>query len=356
MKKFTTLLLVLFYTTVLHRTTTLCADINLFDLNENLNSIRIKDQGDMNTCYAHASSTTFNLEQDDPKDFIHPYWIAFIHKNRRIHWKPQNLDFSFLTWAHKDIEKNGVCDINFINEKLTKLKSGVNYTDDKLFFLYKEFFKAKNDSDSWQDNINSTLNRLSKSSEDYSWNRTQVETVLGAIKGKTKDLKLFPFLKAHVFNGCEDNLSHSVPSLKSYGMGIESNDVLIDVITSKLSEHKTLSIGHCPDVTYDPGFLKTDPIGFMPRIFKSFSTKCGAHYANIVGIRNHQNRCEILVRNSYGKDYWPDKSITCLCENKESGKRSDCTKKSFEKRESKVLGCWVEAKRLLDSTYEINAY
>lgn len=357
MKKLSTLFMAtLCLATTATASTKNCANINLYDLNENLETIKIKDQGDMNTCYAHASSTSFNLEQSNPKDFIHPYWIAFIHKNRRIHWKPQDLDFSFLTWAHKDIEKNGVCDINFINEKLTRLKAGINYPDDKLFYLYKEFFNVKKDKHSWQKNITNTFKQLQRRAEDYTWNIDNVSFLLDLIKDKSKGIKLFPFLKAHVFNGCENHINKIVPSLNSYGMAMESNEDLLNTIKLKLSENKLLSIGHCPDVTYDPGFLKTKPIGTMPRLFKSFSTKCGAHYANIAGMRKKKNRCEILVRNSYGKGFWSDKSITCLCENKYNGERTDCSKNTFSIKNSKVLGCWIDSERLLDSTYELNAY
>ena len=357
MKKLTTLFMAMIcLASTASASTKSCADINLFDLNDNLDSIRIKDQGDMNTCYAHASSTSFNLEQTNPKDFIHPYWIAFIHKNRRIQWMPQDLDFSFLTWAHKDIEKNGVCDISFINDKLSTLKAGVDITDDKLFYLYKEFFDVKKDKYTWQKNIKNTFNQLKKNSEDYKWTSSNVSILLNKIKGSTEGLKLFPFLKTHVFNGCENHINKSVPILNSYGMAMESNEDLLETIQSKLLGNKILSIGHCPDVTYDPGFSSKKSIGTMPRLFKSFSRQCGAHYANVAGMRKKTNGCEVLVRNSYGKGFWVDKSITCLCENKESGKRSDCSKNTFKIEESKVLGCWIDSERLLDSTYELNAY
>ncbi len=83
-----------------------CDDVNLFDESAQLKGLEIVNQGDMNTCYAHSMAALYNIENaTHESERVHPYWLAFNHKKRLIHWTPRNLDYSILSWSYNDLKK-----------------------------------------------------------------------------------------------------------------------------------------------------------------------------------------------------------------------------------------------------------
>lgn len=80
-----------------------CVDTNLYNHNKKLNSLPIIKQGDMNTCYAHSIAQIYNIQvANTEEEQVSPFWIAFVHKNKLLHWSPKNMDYSIAAWAYKD--------------------------------------------------------------------------------------------------------------------------------------------------------------------------------------------------------------------------------------------------------------
>ena len=121
-----------------------CDNINFYDNHRVINDLPIRNQGALNTCYAQTLATVYNLEfARDKDDVIDPYWVAFIHKIHGLHWQPRKLDYSLLSLAWTDLKKQGYCEISYIRPQFERLKKGVNYSEDQLFYLLTKFFKAK---------------------------------------------------------------------------------------------------------------------------------------------------------------------------------------------------------------------
>lgn len=340
-----------------------CEQVNLYEINNKLNDLPIEFQGDMNTCYAHSLAQNYNITKaQHQEDKISAYWIAFLHKNKNIHWNPKDMDYSMLAWASKDLKKWGKCNFSTLEQSIHAYKFQTPYSHDQFFFLYKKYFnviKKKNtfNNSEWIRIIEQTYSDLMTKTKNftYPWKKSEIIKVLSPIRLSSNGKTFFNFLSETIFNDCIKTKKEISYNLDAYGMKFESNKSLAKKTSKYLFDNKPISIGHCPDVTYDEGALKKKNIKTMPRIAKSFSKRCGAHYALIVGSRqSSNNKCEYLVRNSYGKGYWADQTYTCFCENKETKERFDCSKLEFDSNKMNVLGCWIDADRLLTNTYELD--
>ena len=115
-----------------------CENINLYE--EAQFDRTIYNQGDMHTCYAHSLSALYSHEY---KQSINPYWIAYIHKDKLLHWNPRNLNFSLLSWSFTDLKKRGNCSPTQLESRLEYLKQGTNYSDDQFFYFVQIYFKKE---------------------------------------------------------------------------------------------------------------------------------------------------------------------------------------------------------------------
>lgn len=343
-----------------------CIESNLYDHNMQINNMPIIKQGDMNTCYAHSIAGLYNIQvATSQEEYVSPFWLAFIHKNKLVHWTPKNMDFSFALWAYRDLKKYGSCNFSVVENKMRSLKRGVPYNHDQFFYMLKNYFKVKfwvgvRSEKKFNHVVNKLLKRLKKKSQkfDYPWKKEDLITILRPLRKETSRKRYFKYLKKNVFNDCFNNRTPVREKLISYGMKNESNQNLENRTLGFLQEGKAVYIGHCPDVVYDVDPTKTKNIRGKPRLLKAIAGKCGAHYALLVGSRKNweNNKCEFLMRNSYGKGFWADDHYSCYCEGA-SGNRFNCTKKEFNQKSNlTVLGCWIESEKLMANTYELGTF
>ena len=313
-----------------------CDDINLYT-DKDFNT-KIKHQGDMHTCYAHSLSALYE------KDEIHPYWIAFTHKDRLLHWTPHNLNFSLLSWSYSDVKKRGLCDKNLIDDSIKEALNGIEYSNDQFFYFLQSYFLKEKDPKKLE-------SFLKKNSHDFSknWNSHEINELVSTIE-KSNDEKLFDYLENNIFKRCQNNKNIS-GKLHSTARAFESNTKLAKVINGKLKNLKPLSIGLCAKKTYKKSSAYNKNL--KPRILKAASSKCGAHYVNIVGSRKKDNTCEYLIRNSY-KNKWAHKKFECFCQDK-NGEKFNCKTSSIEKG-TKILGCWISKERILNNTYDLSYF
>ncbi len=345
-----------------------CEDVNLYKTRPEIFTLKIKNQGDMSTCYAHSLSTLYNLEVAKTfEDLINPYWIAMNHKNKILHWQPKDLDYSILSWAFKDLKKSGQCDNSIIVKSLLKLKNGVNYSDDQVMYLLKIFFKRKSfkllrASYNFQKIIDETYSYVIKNSVEFEkvWLKEDVTKILQPLEYRSRARGLFSFLKYDLFNECSYSTRSISSDLRNFGRGFESNETVAKTLDQVLSSDKAVSLGYCTSIIFekDPEAKSTLNISkkLLPRITRAVSGKCGAHYSVIVGSRNTGNSCDYLIRNSYGTGFWANKNTECWCLNKLTGKQNNCRKDNFDSKKQIVLGCWAEKQKLLNNTFDLSYF
>ncbi len=344
-------------------TTQACEDVNLYELNPRLSETKIVNQGNMSTCYAHTLGALYSVEKSNNlADSLHPYWVAFNHKQRFVHWSPRNLNYSLLSWAYNDIEKNGICPYNEVEAQLTKLKSGVPYSNDQVLFAIRTFFTKKllhpiKKEATFQKVIDSTLKELTEKQNKFeiAWTRNDLVKILAPIKDKMAGQEFFNFLSKNVFMNCKSLGQPVGEKLSNFGRSMESNEYVRLKMADVLAHGKSIAVGYCPNRIYKRDPASTKDINMLPRLARSFNTDCGAHYSMLVGSRKAGNSCQYLLRNSYGTGFWGHESMECYCEDMSTREHRNCSK-SENNPNLKVLGCWVDAAKMANNTYDASYF
>jgi hypothetical protein len=340
-----------------------CLDVNLYDSKSTIDDVKIVNQGDMATCYAHSLASIYNIDKAaSTAEQLHPYWVAFNHKQRFIHWSPRNLNYSLLSWAYADLEKRGVCDIAVVNQKLTQVKRGVAYSDDQLMYALRAFFQEKklrniSKESVFQKVIDETFEKLKKESVEFevSWQRAELERIYRAIRSQARGLSFIKFLDRYVFEDCRDLNRPIDESLYSFGRAFETNQTVSMKVEYILAQQKSVAVGYCARKVYARDPATTTDTNAFPRIARAASTKCGAHYSVLVGTRNTGNKCQYLLRNTYGEGFWGDAAIECYCQDKTTGERRNC-RKAEGTANLKVLGCWIDSDKMLNNSYDFSYF
>ncbi|MFZ4712389.1 MAG: hypothetical protein ACOYL6_01640 [Bacteriovoracaceae bacterium] len=338
-----------------------CEEVNLFESKPRVMETKIVNQGDMNTCYAHTLAALYSMEKaTNLSESLHTDWVAFNHKQRFIHWNPRNLNYSLLSWSYSDIKKNGVCSYQAVEEQLSLVKQGVPYSNDQLMFLLHTFFVKKRLylvtlNSAFKKVLDHTYDSVMKKSKQFEvpWKKEDIEKILRPIKNHVATKSFFEYLGDDIFSVCR-NMSHQIDDkLVSIGRAFESNNDVKARIEMALSEDKVVAIGYCSrKVVKDP---TTEDMSSFPRVTRSMSTKCGAHYSLLVGSRKSAESCQLLLRNSYGQGYWGHPGMEYYCQDKVTGVRRNCSKEENNPN-MKVLGGWVESKKISANAYEVSYF
>jgi hypothetical protein len=338
-----------------------CLSVNNFDTSDKLRNLKIVNQGDMSTCYAHSLAALYNIDQEHEGKFLHPYWIAYSHKNTNTHWSPKDMDYSLLIWAWADMRKNQMCDFSKVRQIVSDLKNTTLYSDDQLFYLFKAFFKTKDQEDiqtvdTYNLILKETFTQLLENSKGFEieWTEKDIRKVFDPLQKTIADKKLFEFLEEDVFHACHGHMSNPLNDMQTTAMKAQSNEEVLSSINQELLLGKSMAVGYCSKPVYKNDPRSSADIGHNFRLFKSFSKKCSAHYSLLVGSRKTKKRCELLVRNSYGEGFWAHESMTCYCENRQTQEKFNCTKK--QSAGHKVLGCWIGKEKLLNNTFDISYF
>lgn len=342
-----------------------CSDINLYDERPEILDIGIVNQGDMATCYAHSMATLYNMElTSHESERAHPYWVAYNHKKRLIHWNPRNLNYSILSWAYNDLKKRGNCSYQATENRLHELKNGVAYSNDQLMFLLHAFFKEKkgedlNDNASFLSAVDKTLARVQKKSQDFEleWKKPQLVKVLSPIRNAAQEGGFYRFLGNHVFNHCSSDINQEVSEKLTYfARGFGSNKKIAKRLEDVLADGKSVAVGYCARTTYKDDPATSRDVNRFPRIARAISTRCGSHYSMLLGSRRAGNSCQYLLRNTYGEGFWAHEAFECYCQDRSSGQNRNCRKSESSNPNLKVLGCWIDRDKLLSNTFDLSYF
>ena len=404
-----------------------CETVNLQQDPQNpLNKMPIYDQDGDGSCYAYTASQMidyYNLSKNPEHKLSNALWIAFAHKYRNRYitsnfWnrlssprrafgisKPNELGFSDLSLALRDIEDTGICDAEIVKKGIKKFKITDKLNDDEFLFLFnlvhhqiKELIKkdpyieetekrrifdiALNDlieqrdhdivNDEERTKVMSNLNSLrirpelvcSPQANPTAEAEELYSNLISAFSFEKKNRQL-DILKEEVFSECfkPQNIARpQMPKLKNIGDFFASNEKIIAHINEALDSKKApAAIGYCSRLMSSPDF--TPPVDFSPgfppvprvlRLTKSENVqKCSPHYSIVVGRRSYQGQCQYLIRNTYGPHFW-NSHMNCVCET--DGKQFECSFKTHGDQDVRVLGCWVPGDNLAKSTFNVTTY
>ena len=336
-----------------------CPEYNLYSDQSYFSEMPIVDQGRTGMCYAISASQAMNyhLKQNGDDKIVSPFWLALNHKkkNGKLHWNPDSMNFSLLSWSYADYLASNHCDKSLAEGYLQDLSKEVKlspYNIIETFELIWDFSKKNINF-----NMKSFMSFVNKKHKNkLKLKESQVNYILNRYSSLSSHKTLMSFFNKHFFNECHESKDkiNTLPSeINKKARGLASykkqETRLLNILDSV--QDKPIVIGYCANILKYPGYrVPNRPAGLS----LVASKKCYAHYSLIVGSRQNKNSCEVLIRNSYGEKFWADKTYSCLCENRFSGKIFNCTQDKFNIQKEKVLGCWLPSHDLAANTFELN--
>ncbi len=347
-----------------------CTPVNLYDLPHHpFDRIPIYNQGEMSTCYAYTASQMIDFwrfnQDPDSSDLTSPLWTALIHKiNVPIHWNPDSLDFSRMTWVFNSLERNGICRASVVNRAVERLRNGnVNLSEPDLMFFFQTLW----------DEYQVPFGDLKTNEAVYGRAYEKVAALPyfeGKIQYSLKDKFHFmthyfkgqrlETLMDEVFSECKGEalLPVTLPSRESMGLGFASNRKFTRRIEKTLARDEPLGIGYCYKILDEgPGYRGIhSPFRFLGMALNQ--SECSAHYSMIVGQRpGAQGGCQYLIRNTYGTNFWTD-HFSCLCQKKGSNthEHQECRASDADAKDLTVLGCWIDSQDLVSNAFDLTYF
>lgn len=337
--------------------------------------------------------------------------------SRGIRIKNNELGHGFFHTAFNDMADLGICDPKVFEQSLAEYKGASVLTDPDFFFLYEQMWDQRARHDNFFTKTPQEYEAAMKKLEarpDFQRIRDRafahtLDSTLGSLGGSSKGTRvdgkpdggLFPdpakvlnakflferelrrihrivkevpekwvakakkikYLRNAVFGACRGDAlwKPDFPETKSLGLGWASNAKLKRGIDSMLDAvvPQPVGIGYCAKIYEDDdaeAARAAKRSWLLPRAAKVLdNAKCSAHYSMIVGRRRAESgKCQYLVRNTYGRDYWT-KRYECLCEKAGGSGFEACHYDAKDSPTSnRVVGCWIDETPILNSLYDVS--
>lgn len=357
-----------------------CEDINLqTKVNSPLHDIPVYSQNGLGACYAYAASQLVDYQRFKSnvknKNTTHPIWILMSYIDSK--WFKDDFTGGNIDTSINAILSSGVCDKPIVDKALAKYKNGNNITDAELMDLIEEIYRAwsKKENVTTNDVYNDAIKACSANSNNKIKNSMYDSIFSGFEKSNGSFSKVLPrVLLGDILADCKGAHVYK-PLVKSPKVSCAScDDSGIDKkIAELLKADQPVGISYCASILGDKNYRgisasRNDKVRVLNRTMRVIAESdvksgkkstleggitqgCGRHASLIVGSRKRNNKCQYLLRNSWGSKSYED-FPDCVCETSK-GKYVDC--KHQDGKPNKV-GCWIDRDSLTPNIYTLTHF
>lgn len=325
--------------------------INLYEIpNGPLKKMKMTYQVSYGTCYAHASAALVQYELISKKlssIFIHPFWLAYLFKKDGKNLNTlRDLNSGSFIDTLTSLKKYKLCDEKTIEKALSKYyertpQEGIINNFKTILSILDGAIKtcSVNGYDDLLDNANLEIDDvLFSSGKDVN-----KKTFLKDFRAKLQNGDMIKIVE-DVFNVCEnESLKVSLPKLHAFNLfAIPKSFWKVRRLIERtlLKKHKPVGITFCANILFEPNFKG---VIFEGQRRLGRIEECRSHLVTIVGVRNHRQKREYLIRNSsflrYGK--------------KINSSRIYDSWDVYTGKNNEELGLWVDAEVLIQNTYAL---
>jgi hypothetical protein len=320
----TTLLMFCLYVSAFARSD--CSPVNLITMpNSPFHIIPVYDQKDSNTCYAYSASQILDyhlISQGSPKTSVHPAWIAL---NYALGRSRNTLDVGHTKEAIERINIVKNCDSSIVREALINW-AGTRKLSDADIIAFIERYSTPSQSpplfDQRRDRLLARLRKTASNSVD----------VVAKI--------LLPY--------CRQRQDLQVPRVASYNFSqLPKDQAVEDFMIQRIGKYLSpISVAYCSNVWKHASYDGIDLTNLGRRDL--LKPDCEYHESLIVGRKIAGNSCQLLVRNSWGREWRSaNRQWKCLCKDKVTGKFiDDCTSLAHSTARYDVEACWIPSDKL----------
>lgn len=332
----------------------------------------IEDQDGTGLCYAYSSSTVMNHYLIKNRLFsgpvVHPIYTAFTTKKVEEEFAagsaelkasaapgsyPKTLDSARVFDAFRQTKRAGFCGASGINLRLMNLLKAGGFQDyaELLRFLDAHF------EDKQSEFASGPTNKSQQAFKKIYAPDCNLQNANAWLRQRGLQDAMSTEILAKLFAGCEK----FKPPLPSVSNTLYSTDTVIaNEIRSKLKAGNplTATIACFADFDDKPSTArsvslhqsKSGPLIRGRRPCKGSDSS--SHAVVIAGQKMMNNRCQILIRNSWGSTWKSQSATACACKTKDGRYKDACSKaeaKSF-------LGCWYSRDDVIGNLQETNAF
>jgi len=327
-----------------------CTPVNLITkANSPFNKIPVYDQDGSRICYAYtiAQLVDYKKISEGASDRnVHPLWVALSYNLAHGY---NSFDYGgVVNDALLDLLKNGSCPYDKVMDGLKLAIESTNSNEPHFLDFLEEYKKARMESRLDVDRSPIT-DLLSASANHRMYCATGNHNFLELSEElKQMDKLTSPeIIQKLLFPACENQLEKMNFEVETREHGADT--VIEDKLQATLNSGRPVGISYCTnfftDKTYD-GISEKGLIKKWKR--RHIKEDCHHHASLVVGRREVENRCEILIRNSWGTGLNPKMGKgKCLCRDKATGAFADnCHEDMVNIQKFTVEGCWYDSKDL----------
>lgn len=318
-----------------------CAPVNLMTApNSPFNKIPVYDQDGIGICYAYTASqlADYHLIQNGGERSVHPLWAALKFSERE---KKSTVSAGYTDLALKEIKKYGNCHYDKVEGPLSDWARKANIKESEVMNLIELFAtklevqqKTKTSSLSAAE-IDDVITATFNDHKPHCSLGATLEQLLPELKALSV-MSSTEMLSKLVLPACQATDKIKLPGVAYYSK--ESGQQNLQELQKQLVQRKTpVSISYCSQLLYDPNFS-----GGNRR------DNCGIHASLIVGMKKDDNKCKLLLRNSWGSGFGTHTdNWKCMCRNRTSGELvDDCTASTHNNGMYIVEACWIDSEAL----------
>ncbi|MCT4640933.1 MAG: hypothetical protein N4A33_01460 [Bacteriovoracaceae bacterium] len=338
-----------------------CESTNLYKSSKSLQSIPILDQDSVGACYAYTASQILDVERfDNGVSYTkrsHPIWAAVAYKTQESGFFDQSVEGGRAGNAIKAIYKYGICTYKEGEALISKYRKENNLSESEFMNILESSYEYYNLSKKEKKEGLSESEKKEYASCKNVINSKAGDSVLTNIQDQFKISSnyILPKLVMQVIlKDCVPKKKYQplvdINKLKVGSCSKCSDKELENHIVKQLKRKKPVGISYCYKILNDKKHSglnsRSDYYFFAPKRNSLLNKECGGHASMLVGSRKKNNKCQFLLRNTWGNwksGTWND----CLCE-KTKGVYVPCTKKD---RHLNSVGCWIDSDRLMANTY-----
>ena len=323
------------------------SDCKPMDLNDEptLRKMPVLDQDGMGICYAFAAAQM--VEYQALKKGINRSFSAidasFVSK-KHLADNAFKLDSGLTDSTLTHILDDGIATRSCIDRVIKKYTQGTSLSSEEFLSLVEDVWTARrkkaSDAQIKKDLKNQCTN--------YGISVDQFSDLL-------KDLDVpFKTYIAQMFNECEsERVSMDELNLKVTKKVSGTNLEMVKAIDRLLDKKSPPNLVLCAEILQSKPKHRGLIINGSKRDFvmKNNERDCGTHGVLATGRRKINNRCEYLIRNSWGST-WAPKTLTCACKTPKAY-YPDCSKNKETGGQKVMVGCWVKEEDLIANTKNV---
>lgn len=317
-----------------------CPSLNLVTAKDSpFNKLPVYDQDGIGICYAYTAAqlADYYIIQNGGERSIHPLWGALKLSEAE---NKTTISIGYTDLALEQIKKKGNCHYNKISGSLSEWATKANIRESEVMSLIESFASKltvrqnAQSSPLAEDEIEDIINVTFNAHKAYCSPGATLEQLLPELKALSV-MSSREMLSKLILPVCQKPDKIKLPGVAYYSK--KSGQQNLEELKKQLTNRATpISVNYCSEVLYKPSYSGGD------------RTSCGMHASLIVGMKKDENKCKLLLRNSWGTGFGTHTdNWKCLCKSRETGELvDDCTASTHNNGKYTVEACWIDSDAL----------